>query len=301
MQRNGTVLRRGLIAVFVCAAAVAFTQTSDLLERADALDKTEDHRGVIALLRPALNTVTNRAELAEINWRLARATLGYADQRKDAGADSRELLAMYEEGEAFADAAIELNPQNPLGYYWKSSNVGRWGQTRGVLNSLARAPGMRDLLAQALTMDPEHGDSYFVLGQLYAAVPRLISFGNNDYAVSLSRKAVEINERMVRTGERDEPSYGFYLKLADHLYQRNWNEARRSREQESKRRNLPNADTPLERGWYFEGTATIPAMSDRDEARVILTDLIARLQGKSNRTPSQNRDLREARELLAKL
>ncbi len=301
MQCNRNIVRLGFIAVFVCAAAVAFTQTSDLLERADALDKTEDHRGVIALLRPALNTATSRSDRAEINWRLARATLGYADQRKDAGADSRELLAMYEEGEAFADAAIEFNPQNPLGYYWKSSNIGRWGQTRGVLNSLAKAPEMRDLLAKALTMDPEHGDSYFVLGQLYAAVPRLISFGNNDYAVSLSRKSVEINERLVASGERDEPSYGFYLKLADHLYQRNWNEAKRAREQESKRRNLSSASSPLERGWYFEGTATIPAMSDRAEARVILTDLIARLERKPSRTPSQTRDLREARELLEKL
>ena len=302
MRISGKLVLWGLMLVLLLSGpALAFSQIAQTLERADELDKLENHRGVIDLLTPALGTAGNNTDRAEIAWRLARATLGFGDQQKDAGVSSRDLLAIFEQGEAYADQAIQWAPNNPLGYFWKSSNIGRWGQTRGILDSLSKAPVMRDLLTQAITMDVNHADSYYVLGQLYAAVPRIISFGNQNYAVSLARKAVDLNQKEVAAGIKDEPNYGYYLKLAEHLNDRNWNAARRTREQANKQRDFNRTTVPLERGWYFEGTITIPNMTDRQEARQITDQLIGWLTAKPSRTPSQERNLREARELLAKL
>ena len=44
-----------------------------------------------------------------------------------------DILAVFTEGEGYADKAIAADPQNDLGYYWKSANIGRWGQVKGVL------------------------------------------------------------------------------------------------------------------------------------------------------------------------
>jgi len=299
-KRYRIVLMIILCFVFVQGTHL-FAQISDLLERVDQLNKAEQHQQVIQILTPALGNARVSTDISEIAWRLARAYLGFGDQRKDAGATNRELLDLFAQGEGFADLAIENNPQNHLGYFWKSSNIGRWGQTRGVLESLSRAPSMRDLLAQAAVMNPNHADSYYVLGQLYSAVPGVISFGNKDYAVSLARLAVTLNQQQVASGQEVEPNYGFYLKFAEHLFDRNWNLARRTREQETKRRNYSRTTIPLERGWYFEGTVVIPQISDREEARTVLQTLIGWLERKTNRTPSQERNLREARALFARL
>jgi tetratricopeptide (TPR) repeat protein len=301
---NRAKLNKWLFLVLFLAMTVplAFGQIGEVLSKADAMDDAENHRGVLDLLRPALGATTNSKELSAINWRLARASLGFGDQRKDDGAPSAELLGIFTQGEAYADKAIEQNPQDPLGYFWKSSNIGRWGQTRGILESLFKAPVMRDLLSKALVMDDQHADSYYVLGQLYEAVPGgIISFGNKDYAVSLARKSVDLNKQEVASGKEDKPNYGFYLKLANQLYERNWDAAKRTREQAVKQRNLPKASNPMEKGWYYEGSISIPNITDRQEAKTILTTLIGWLQAIPARTPSQNRNLKDAQGLLSKL
>jgi tetratricopeptide (TPR) repeat protein len=113
-------------------------------------------------------------------------------------------MQIYDEGMTFADRAIEADPSNNLGYYWKASNLGRWGETRGILSSLNQAKPMRDLLEQSIERDSDHWDSYYVLGLLYARVPGgIISFGNTDYAVSLGRKARELMREEMRAGETE--------------------------------------------------------------------------------------------------
>ena len=62
-------------------------------------------------------------------------------------------MKIFEKGQEYADQAIAADPQNNLGYYWKSSNIGRWGQVKGILNSLFKAGPMRDLLLKDLSLD----------------------------------------------------------------------------------------------------------------------------------------------------
>ncbi len=294
--RNGTrILSITLIAaVAIVFPAVAFAQDADLLDRVDVLLEEERPEEALALLEGYSGN-------AEVYWRRAQATLIIGDQRKDAGAPDSELLEIYSRGEEMADRAIATAPRMPEGYYWKSAHIGRWGQTRGVLNSLFRAPDMRDLLEQSIALDPEHADSYFVLAQLYAKVPGLISFGDNAYAVSLGRKAVDLMEAEAASGERDGVTEAFYVELASHLIDRGWNERRRNRNMSGITRNHRAAASPLERGYYYEGSLNLPSRSDADEAREILQATIRRLEANRNRLPSETRRLDQARELLGAL
>lgn len=281
----------------VVLAGPAIAQVSADLDAIDEL--IDDERLDQARSRlEALESQVSGADAAEVYWRLAQVTLMTGDQRDDAGAGEDELLSIFEEGEAYGEAAVDADPSNPLGYYWTSANIGRWGQTKGVLNSLFRAPDMRDLLTEAVTRDPEHADSYYVLGQLYAQVPGMISFGNVEYAVSLGRKSVDLMEAELRSGDREEINDDFYIQLASHLINRDWNRRRRSRNMSGIRRDYQNASTPIERGFYYEGSIEVGDEDDVDEARRLLEEAIDRLEGRADPTPTDTRRLAEARELL---
>jgi tetratricopeptide (TPR) repeat protein len=273
---------------------------SAALAKVDGLHEEGAYEQCRDLLQPALSQASGGAEKAEVLWRLARAWLNIGEQAEERGAPTEELLPYYEKGESLAVQATEADPRNPLGYYWESANMGKWGQTRGIMNALGKARPMRDLLQKALSLDPEHADSYYVLGQLYEQVPGFpISFGDKVYAVSLGRKSVDLREAQVRSGREKQIVYDYYTELAKHLWERNWNAARRSREQPKMASSYRSASDPMEKNFYYEGTVTLRSMSDREEALEVLKKGIRDLEALGRRTKSQNDDLKEARELLA--
>lgn len=251
------------------------------------------------LLNELLPQAANNKEKAEIYWRLSRTILAIGDDLEDSGGSAAERLKLYEEGEAMADKTIELNSQSHLGYYWKSANIGRWGQTKGILDSLFKAEPMRQLLDKAINMDENHADSFYVLGELYDELPGWpISFGNLDASVSMARRSVVLNQQQSRSGEEDK-NYDFSIKLAKHLFKRNWNQNQRlSKQKEFKSKWDKTNDNRLKKYFYYEGTLTIPAVSDREEAKKILGDVIAELES-MKRNKSQEKDLKNAKKLLS--
>lgn len=303
IQWNRVSLRGSLgflaltLVLFVALPVFVSAQFASELERVDEIIDAEDPEAAMRALEALEGDAESGTERAEVYWRMASATLMRGDQAKDGGAGEEELLSIFERGEEYGRQAIDEDPSNPLGYYWKSANIGRWGQTKGILNSLFRAPDMRDLLTEAVTRDPEHADSYYVLGQLYAKVPSVVSFGNVEYAVSLGRLSVDLMEEEVRRGDRDELVESFYVQLASHLIDRDWNRRKRERNVPEFANDYRNATSPIERGFYYEGTVSIPRADDADEAEEILDGVIGRLERISSPTPSERRQLEEAREL----
>ncbi len=241
------------------------------------------------------------AEEANAFWRLSRAILAIGDRQTDNGADTDRILETYTEGEEYGRRAIDADPTNHLGYYWTAANVGKWGQTRGIVNSLIKAAPMRDLLAEAIERESEHADSYYVLGQLYAQVPGFISFGNTDYAVSLGRKSVDLEEEQVADDPEEEFHQDMRIQLAAHLIDRGWNARKRRREQPDKAAEYREASALLEKNFYYEGVADIPDVSDEEEAEELLDQAISALERMSDRSEGQDRNLEEARELMDEL
>ena len=294
-----------LLVFLFCFFAIVISAQSfdDLISQVDNLHSQDAQQEALSLLQQMLSGDLDSSQRAEVLWRMSRAQLSYADQRENAGADTDELLSMFDQGKQYAIEAIEQNPVSVPALYWQASNIGRWGQTKGILDSLALADDMRDLLAQAIELDPNHADSYYVLSQLYLALPGLISFGDKDYSVSLARKAVELMEQEIssgaRTGSYNRINFSFYIKLAEALHERDWSQRKRNSRLTDKREEFAEATNALERAWYFEGQTTIPDMSDEDEADMILADVIEQLEAIPAPGVFDTRDLEDARLLAA--
>lgn len=293
-------MKIALVAVLLVffALPTLMADVSGIVAEAERLHEQERYAEVRSLLENSLGQARTGPERAELNWRLARAWLNLGDQAEDEGIGGEELLSFFEKGEAVAQAAIDADPRNHLGYYWKSANIGRWGQVKGILNALFKAKPMRELLQQAVAVKPDHADSYYVLGQLYEQVPGFpISFGDKDYAVSLGRKSVDLHGQQVRAGIEKEINYDFYTELAKHLWERNLSAAKRQQDQKRMLSKYNAATDPMEKNSYYEAVVSLPALADREEARQIVAWVIAQLEAIPNRDDGQEDDLQEAREL----
>ena len=286
--------------VFSLSFTYAFAEIEEIIKRADRLYEVERHEDSIEYLLQSMDRVKLKRDRAELYWRLARATLNIGDRREKEGASTDELLEIFEKGQQYAEQSIEHDPKNHFGHYWKSANIGRWGQTKGILDSLFKAGPMRDLLKRAVELNPDHSQSYNVLGQLYEQVPGFpLSFGNVDFSVSLGRKACDLLAVQYRMGLEKELDYDLYTELAKHLYARNWASTKREREQERKRSRYNSIRHPFEKNLYYEGAIELEDISDREEALKLIRWVIAELEKISPRKVSQNDDLKEAKETLA--
>ncbi len=293
-------MRRILVlALFIVPASIALADTAQVIAQADALDLKGSYAEARTLALDAVPAAANAKEQAELYWRASRETLNLGDNADDAKKPQGDILALFTEGEGYADKAIAADPQNDLAYYWKSSNIGRWGQTKGILNSLFKAGPMKDLLVKELSLNVNRTDAYYVLGQLYRELPGWpVSFGNIDAAVSLGRKSVDLRAAQFQAGTAKELVYNFSNELAKTLWKRNWSADKRLAEQKNKTEKLAAATTPLDMGSYYEASVTLKNMSDREEAKALVQAVVADLQKVANRNADQNKDLQKAVDLL---
>lgn len=263
-----------LSAVLFCICLIPLI-SEDATGAADRLYEQEKHREGYEFLLKAVEETSDDAQLSELYWRLARVTMEVGDLEELEGAEASDLLDIYKDGETYADLAIELNPRSYWAFYWKSTNVGRWAETKGILNSLFLAKPMRNMLRSALAINPGHSNSFYVLGIMYERAPGWpLSFGNSDFAVSLGRKAIDVNRDDFANGT-DIVELEYYLELARHLKERDWNVKKRRKEQKSKAEKFEEIEDKVEKFYYYEGTIDIEDMSDLDEAIEILEWLVA--------------------------
>ncbi len=302
MKKFRKYLIVGTILTVFFVTPMVFADIGETLKRVDSLYRTDKHEQAEEILLKALSNVTSDKEKAEVFWRLSRAVEKIGERKKnDKAASKEELLAIFEKGERYADKAIQYDPNNYNAYFWKSANIGRWGQTKGILNSLFKAAPMRDLLVKAITIKPDFPDAYYVLGQLYEQVPGFpLSFGNVSYAVSLGRKSIVLMRKWYTTGLKKEVDYSYYKELAKHLYKRNWSASKRKRYQPKERRKYNSETDLLKKSFYYEGIVSLKDMSDREEAIEMIKWVISKLESLPDKTVSKLDDLKESKELLAK-
>jgi len=298
-----TVILALVLLLLVSFGLSAQNGLDKLFEKADSLYEEEEYVEAEAVLKQAESLATTNSEKAGLYWRQARSTLNLADEAERNGASADSLLAEFEKGEALAQKAVDLDPNDHNGYYWRASNVGRWGQTKGILNSLMKAAPMRDDLEIAVRKDPNHADSFYVLGMLYSSVPKFISFGNVEYAVSYSRRALDAYD-----GEKTK--YSYFLKLGEHLQQRDWSASKRKREAGKIAGDFRGASDPVEKYRYFEGvfdfddsqpysSRGVAKLSDKEEAIMIMEWLEDELGSIRNPTSGEKDNLQDAKDHLA--
>ncbi|PKL10892.1 MAG: hypothetical protein CVV52_16110 [Spirochaetae bacterium HGW-Spirochaetae-8] len=293
-----------LCIVLLVSSTVLFA-ANPVLKQADDLYWGDRYEEAEALLLSALTTETNPAEKAEILWRLSRVTVGIGDELGELGATKDELFAIYEKAEKYAVDSIEATP-TAWGYVYKASSVGRWGETKGPLNALSKAAPMKEDFSKVIDSFKVYDNtiSWYVLGQLYFQLPGWpISFGNLEYAISYTRKALDTI-----------PSHtmypNHYKALAEMLWKRNWSvNTRNSKITAFQKEWAKSGKTELEKHIYYEGAngpehvpfyspVALNKMSDRQEAVLLLQYAVSRYPTWPFHSRADNRALAEIQALL---
>ena len=262
----------------------------------------EDFNADEEYLAQAYEGSTDDGERSEIRWRQSRNSLTQGDQLDENDKSGR--FAMYEEAQAYAEESLALK-ENPDAYHWLSSAIGRWGQTKGVLESLSRAEEMRDYELKAIDgYGYDHTDAWYVLGLLYNQLPGWpISFGNDDWAISYMRRSLDtqIQGRGL--------FLTLYKELSDQLYARNWDAKKRSSEIGKMKKEYDKNTILSEKMRYYEGadgtskvpfysTVSLAEMSDRQEAAMLLMYADAVFKTKSEPLASE---IEKYDEIIARL
>lgn len=288
-----------LMTVMLFASIDAQLQEIDTLVRYDRLKEAK------SLIETTIQKTNDNKEKSELYWRLSKLALSLADEEEVLGATEDELLNYFLEGEAYADKSIELF-ENASGYIYKASNIGRWGETKGPLNALSKADPIRETIKYVVNdlKDLDQTIGWYVIGQLYYQLPGWpISYGNNDIAISVTRKALE-------TIPPYELYVGHFKGLATMLWDRNWSASKRSSKIKSMEKSWNKEKKDIfEKHFYYEGSrgenytpfySSVPLhkMDDRQEAVMLLQYGINKHNAWPIHTRADMRTFDEVKELL---
>ncbi len=295
MKTIRTILVIGAL-LLVSVSASAF---DEMLEEIDDLHADERYELVFSRIDAAEASARTNAQRAQLAWRRARSHLAGVDRKLAAEEiDDSEAADLFAEGEEMAQVAIDNDPNLAEGWFWKAANKGRRGQARGVLNSLFMASDVRDLAFEAIALDEDLTEPYFLLGVMYRELPGgIISFGDDQKAVSLARLAVDRHEEDRSREDVDRVYYNYYIELAHNLWERNWSERRRGNRHSNIRSDYRSADSNLDRAFNYEGSVRIPNQSDREEAMELLEWVIDEIESLPRPTQGELDDLADGREL----
>jgi tetratricopeptide (TPR) repeat protein len=112
--------------------------------------------------------------------------LGDGVEEKDA------RLKLFYRGRDYGEMAIELDEESPDAHFWYMVNVGRVGQTKGVLNSLVLVPTVREEIETVLEIDPEHTGALDAQAMLYYELPGLLG-GNLNKSMEALNKGIALD------------------------------------------------------------------------------------------------------------
>jgi tetratricopeptide (TPR) repeat protein len=112
-----------------------------------------------------------------------------------------EKLAAYDRGRDLGKRAVELAPRDEEAHLWYAINMGRWGQTKGVVRSLFLLPEVKRGMETAIELDPRFAPAYVLAGTVYYEVPGLFG-GDLEKSEALFRRglAVDAHHTALRIG-----------------------------------------------------------------------------------------------------
>jgi tetratricopeptide (TPR) repeat protein len=128
-------------------------------------------------------------------WRLARAYWYLGDHSPK---DKR--VGSFEKCELAAKQAIRVAPDKWDGHYWLAVGYGRKGEEQGILNSLFLVDPIDKELQTVVSLNPDYGMAYYILGSLYRQAPGWpLSRGDIQKSLGYARQAVAKSPDVVIT------------------------------------------------------------------------------------------------------
>lgn len=182
--------------ICVVAAAGALADEKDLpaatlVHGGDALYELRDEeKGAPEALAAYEKAIAKDPALVEAYWKASRAWYWIADHKTK----RKEKIEGFEKGIEYAKKAIELNHDSVDAHFWLGGNYGTYGETRGILKSLALVKPIRKEMEAVIRIDPRYqgGAGYRVLGIVDYKVPGFAG-GSKKRAHENLQKALEID------------------------------------------------------------------------------------------------------------
>ncbi len=168
---NRTMISTALIMVFACVTA--FAQGGDVtVDKAVELFETRhlDSGNLDKSFEILTTLVVSEPENSRANYELAHVYYILGDK---AGTKT-EKINLYAKGQEYAKKAINIDPGSAEAHFWYMVNLGRVGQTKGVLNSLGSVPEIKKEIDKVLKLDPKHTGALDARAMLYYELPGIM-------------------------------------------------------------------------------------------------------------------------------
>lgn len=175
-----------VIASCVLIVALPLAQNVDsLIDHANELYETRHLEGAnldesAAILESVIET---DPENVRALYELSKVCYQLGDRADDKG----DKIDYYEKGRDLGSKAAELDGESPDAHFWYMVNVGRIGQTKGVLNSLFLVPTVKSEIKRVLELDPEHTGALDAQAMLYYELPGILGGNLNKSIESLDK------------------------------------------------------------------------------------------------------------------
>ncbi|MEO0096029.1 MAG: tetratricopeptide repeat protein [candidate division WOR-3 bacterium] len=112
--------------------------------------------------------------------------MGDTQDKKD------DKLKFYNKGIEYGKKAINIDKNSVWAHFWYMVNLGRSGQTKGVLNSLGLVPDIKKEIDIILKLDPKHTGAMDAGAMLYYELPGLMG-GNLNKSLEYLNRALAID------------------------------------------------------------------------------------------------------------
>lgn len=179
-----------MVFILLLAAAVSGQNVDSLIDRAVQLYETR-HINAENLDQSAAileNVVKSDAKNARALYELSKVCFYLGDRAKE----KKEKLDFFYKGRDYGEAAVGLDEGSPEAHFWYMVNIGRVGQTKGVLNSLVLVPKVREEIDKVLELDPKHTGALDAQAMLYYELPGLLG-GNLNKSIEALNKGIALD------------------------------------------------------------------------------------------------------------
>lgn len=195
MRRASFWAARAAALAAACLLVMALpsrAQTGDPLARFDEDDRQRNLEGrlaagIAALQREADATQPGHYQ-AQCLWRLCRAKVRRGEKRET----KPGRLADFEAAKADCEKAVALSSGTAEAHFWLGVAMGRWGQAKGLLQSLFLLKPIRREMAETLRLNQRHGGAHRVLGEILWQVPAFAG-GDKKQALKEFEEAVRLS------------------------------------------------------------------------------------------------------------
>ena len=184
------MVRHGVVLVLLVAAMVWAQNADSLIERAIELYETRHLDGANLVQSASIleELVENEPTNVRALYELSKVCYLLGDEAEEKG----DKLDLFYKGRDYGKRAIELDEESPDAHFWYMVNVGRVGQTKGVLNSLVLVPTVREEIETVLEIDPKHTGALDARAMLYYELPGLLG-GNLNKSIESLEKGIALD------------------------------------------------------------------------------------------------------------